>query len=139
MLLQHLKVIFLVGGMLVDNEDVRVELGDDESQVELTNDLHVFEHLLTGQGERTNHTLSYLETGHEGPHGRNLPDLLLQLLFCTLVFSGVYFGLEATVVQAVSASLRLLVLQLLHPTRQLFDGEQEWHCLFLHADWTIQC
>lgn len=59
MLLQHLKVIFLVSGVLVDNEDVCVELGDDESQVELTDDLHVFEHLLTGQDERTKHTLLY--------------------------------------------------------------------------------
>lgn len=59
-LLQHLKVIFLVSGVLVDNEDVGVELGDDESQVELTDDLHVFEHLLTWQDERTKHTLSHL-------------------------------------------------------------------------------
>lgn len=55
-LLQHLKVVFLVGGVLVDNEDVSVELRDDESQVELTDDLHVFEHLLTGQDERTRQT-----------------------------------------------------------------------------------
>lgn len=60
MLLQHLKVVFLVGGVLVDNEDVSVELGDDESQVELTDDLHVFEHVLTGQDKRTKQTLRYL-------------------------------------------------------------------------------
>lgn len=59
MLLQHLKVIFLVGGVLVDDEDVGVEFGDDESQVELTDDLHVFEHLLTGRDERTKHLLLY--------------------------------------------------------------------------------
>lgn len=51
MLLQHLKVIFLIGGMLVDHEDVRVEFGDDESQVELTDDLHLFKHILTGRME----------------------------------------------------------------------------------------
>lgn len=56
-LLQHLKVIFLVGGVLVDYEDVGVEFGDDEPQVELTDDLHVFEHLLTRRDERTKHML----------------------------------------------------------------------------------
>lgn len=45
MLLQHLKVVFLIRGMLVDHEDVRVEFGDNEAQVELTNDLHLFEHV----------------------------------------------------------------------------------------------
>lgn len=47
MLLQHLKVIFLIRGVLVDHEEVRVEFGDDEAQVELTDDLHLFEHLFT--------------------------------------------------------------------------------------------
>lgn len=51
MLLQHLKVIFLISGMLVDHEDVRIEFGDDESQVELTDDLHLFKHILTGRME----------------------------------------------------------------------------------------
>lgn len=51
MLLQHLKVIFFIGGMLVDHEDVRVEFGNDESQVELTDDLHLFKHILTGRME----------------------------------------------------------------------------------------
>lgn len=60
MLLQHLKVIFLVGGVLVDYEDVRIEFGDDKSHVELTDDLHVFEHLLTRQDERTKHMLLYI-------------------------------------------------------------------------------
>lgn len=44
-LLQHLKIVFLIRGMLVDHEDVRVEFGDDEAQVELTDDLHLFEHV----------------------------------------------------------------------------------------------
>lgn len=51
MLLQHLEVIFLISGMLVDHEDVLVEFGDDESQVELTDDLHLFKHILTGRME----------------------------------------------------------------------------------------
>lgn len=51
MLLQNLKVIFLISGMLVDHEDVLVEFGDNESQVELTDDLHLFKHILTGRME----------------------------------------------------------------------------------------
>lgn len=51
MLLQHLKVILLIGGMLVDHEDISVEFGDNESQVELTDDLHFFKHILTGRME----------------------------------------------------------------------------------------
>lgn len=47
MLLQHLKVVFLICGMLVDHEDVRVQFGDDETQIKLTDDLHLFEHVLT--------------------------------------------------------------------------------------------
>lgn len=47
MLLQHLKVILLICGVLVDHEEVRVEFGDDEAQVELTDDLHLFEHVFT--------------------------------------------------------------------------------------------
>lgn len=43
MLLQHLKVVLLIRGVLVDDEDVGVEFGDDEAQVKLTDDLHVFE------------------------------------------------------------------------------------------------
>lgn len=45
MLLQHLKVVFLICGVLVNHEDVRVELCDNEAQVELTNDLHLLEHV----------------------------------------------------------------------------------------------
>lgn len=51
MLLQHLKVIFLIGGMLVDHEDISVKFGDDKSKVELTDDLHLFKHILTGRME----------------------------------------------------------------------------------------
>ena len=47
MLLQHLKVVLLVRGMLIDHEDVGVQLGDDESQVELTDDLHILECVFT--------------------------------------------------------------------------------------------
>lgn len=39
--------------MLVDHEDVRVEFGDNEAQVELADDLHLFEHVFTvGKKER---------------------------------------------------------------------------------------
>lgn len=44
-LLQHLKVVLLICGMLVDYKDVRLQFGYDESQVKLTDDLHVFKHL----------------------------------------------------------------------------------------------
>ena len=47
MLLQHLKVVFLVCGVLVNQEDVRVEFGDNEPQVKLTDDIHLFEHVFT--------------------------------------------------------------------------------------------
>lgn len=47
MLLQHLKVVFLICGMLINHEDVRVEFGDDEAEVKLTDDLHLFEHVFT--------------------------------------------------------------------------------------------
>lgn len=47
MLLQHLKVVLLVCGMLVDHEDVRVEFGYNEAQVKLADDLHLFEHVFT--------------------------------------------------------------------------------------------
>lgn len=47
MLLQHLKVVFLICGMLVNHEDVREEFGDNEAQVKLTDDLHLFEHVFT--------------------------------------------------------------------------------------------
>lgn len=47
MLLQHLKVIFLICGMLVDHEDVRLEFGYNEAQVKLADDLHLFEHVFT--------------------------------------------------------------------------------------------
>lgn len=40
-LLKHLKVVLLVGGMLVYHEDVRVELSYDEAQVKLPDYLHV--------------------------------------------------------------------------------------------------
>lgn len=43
-LLQHLKVVLLICGMLVDYKDVRVEFGYDEAQIKLTDDLHVFKH-----------------------------------------------------------------------------------------------
>lgn len=43
-LLQHLKVVLLICGMLVDYKEVRVQFGDDEAQIKLTNDLHVFKH-----------------------------------------------------------------------------------------------
>lgn len=46
-LLQHLKVVFLICGVLVDHEDVGVQFGDDEAQVELSDDLHLFEHVFT--------------------------------------------------------------------------------------------
>lgn len=46
-LLQHLKVVFLIRGMLVNHEDVTVEFGDNEAQVELADDLHLFEHVFT--------------------------------------------------------------------------------------------
>lgn len=53
-LLQHLKVVFLIWGMLVNHEDVRVEFGDNEAQVKLTDDLHLFEHVFTvGMKERS--------------------------------------------------------------------------------------
>lgn len=52
-LLQHLKVIFLIWRVLVNHEDVRVEFGDDEAQVKLADDLHLFEHVFTvGMKER---------------------------------------------------------------------------------------
>lgn len=47
MLLQHLKVVFLICGMLVNHENVRVEFGDNEAQVKLADDLHLFEHVFT--------------------------------------------------------------------------------------------
>lgn len=47
MLLQHLKVVFLICGMLVNHEDVRGELSYDEAQVKLADDLHLFEHVFT--------------------------------------------------------------------------------------------
>lgn len=47
MLLQHLKVVFLICGMLVNHEDVRGKFGYNETQVKLTDDLHFFEHVFT--------------------------------------------------------------------------------------------
>lgn len=47
MLLQHLKVVFLICGMLVNHEDVRGEFGDNKAQVKLADDLHLFEHVFT--------------------------------------------------------------------------------------------
>lgn len=43
-LLQHLKVVLLICGMLVDYKEVRVKFGYDEAQIKLTDDLHVFKH-----------------------------------------------------------------------------------------------
>ena len=53
-LLQHFKVVLLVRGVLVDHEDVGVQLGDDESQVELTDDLHVLECVFTVETGKVN-------------------------------------------------------------------------------------
>lgn len=50
MLLQHLKVVLLICGMLVDYKDVRLKFGYDESQVKLTDDLHVFKHFFAVDG-----------------------------------------------------------------------------------------
>lgn len=46
-LLQHLKIVFLIGGVLVNHKDVGVQLGDDEAQVKLTDNLHFLKHVLT--------------------------------------------------------------------------------------------
>lgn len=56
-LLQHLKVVFLIRGVLVDHEEVGVEFGDNEAQIELADDLHLFEHVFTvgGGGGRMGH------------------------------------------------------------------------------------
>ena len=35
MTLQHFKVILLVGGVLIDDEQISTQLGDDEPKVEL--------------------------------------------------------------------------------------------------------
>lgn len=51
MLLQHLKVVLLICGMLVDYKDVRLKFGYDESQVKLTDDLHVFKHFFAVDGD----------------------------------------------------------------------------------------
>lgn len=50
-LLQHLKVILLICGMLVDYKDVRLQFGYDESQVKLTDDLHVFKLFFAVDGD----------------------------------------------------------------------------------------
>lgn len=47
MLLQHLEVIFLICGVLVDYEEVRVNPGYDEAQVKLADDLHLPERVFT--------------------------------------------------------------------------------------------
>lgn len=46
-LLQHLKVVFLVRGVLVHYEDIRIQLGDDKSQVKLPDNFHLCKHLFT--------------------------------------------------------------------------------------------
>lgn len=51
MLLQHLKVVLLICGMLVDYKDVRLKFGYDESQVKLTDDFHVFKHFFAVDGD----------------------------------------------------------------------------------------
>lgn len=51
MLLQHLKVVLLICGMLVDYKDVRLQFGYDESQVKLTDDLHVFKLFFAVDGD----------------------------------------------------------------------------------------
>ena len=43
-LLKHLEVVFLIRGMLVHYEDIRIQFGDDKSQVKLTNDFHFCKH-----------------------------------------------------------------------------------------------
>lgn len=61
MLLQHLKVVFLICGMLVDHEDVRVEFGDDKAQIKLPHNLHLFEHVFAvGRRETHNGSSSIL-------------------------------------------------------------------------------
>lgn len=54
-LLQHLKVVLLVGGVLVHQEEVLLQFGYDESQVKLTQDLHLCEHRLP---EKHRHRIS---------------------------------------------------------------------------------
>lgn len=54
-LLQHLKVVLLICGMLVDYKEVRVKFGNDEAQIELTDDLHVFKHFLAVDEDDTSY------------------------------------------------------------------------------------
>lgn len=67
MLLQHLKVVLLICGMLVNHKQIRLELGDDESQIELTDDLHFLEHVLALKKKTSDHRRS--------PTSFNLPPL----------------------------------------------------------------
>ena len=43
MLLKHLKVIFLISGMLVYNKQICAEKADDEAMIELTEYFHFIE------------------------------------------------------------------------------------------------
>lgn len=54
-LLQHLKVVLLICGMLVDYKDVRVKFGYDEAQIKLADDLHVFKHFFAVDEEHSQH------------------------------------------------------------------------------------
>lgn len=113
MLLQHLKVILLICGMLVNHEDVRVEFGDNEAQVKLTDDLHLFEHVFTIRMKEKimsccgNDTTSSVSSSYRSKFP---PDLLLELFLCTLVFTGVDFGPEASIPQILTVPLLLQVL-----------------------------
>lgn len=53
-LLQHFEVVLLIGGMLVYDEDVRVQFGDDEAQIKLPKNLHLLEHILAGTKRNKN-------------------------------------------------------------------------------------
>lgn len=52
-LLEHLEVVLLIRGVLVHDEEVRVQFGDDKPQVKLTNDFHLCKHRFTAWRKRS--------------------------------------------------------------------------------------
>lgn len=106
MLLQHLKVVLLIRGVLVDDEDVGVESGYDEAQVKLTDDLHVFERFFAVEEDDViccicGKVLSINKLSRERYWAENLPDLFFELGLSALVFPGVDFGLEASIAEGL--------------------------------------
>lgn len=114
MLLQHLKVVLLICGVLVDYEEVRVEFGYNEAQVKLTDDLHVFKHFFAVDEDDIIYcdgTLpAFMPSFAGSTFGvKNLPDLFYEFGLGALVFSGVDFGFESAIAQVLLGPLSLLV------------------------------